>query len=589
MPSSFRLLLLALAGAAGAFAAALPADAPVLPLDGLKPGMKGEVWTVFKGTEPEPFSVEVTGVVRNALGPGKSLILCELTDERVQKMGAVAGMSGSPLYIGGRLAGALSYQVQKFETVRYAGFTPVADLVEVSHKSDQALAAKAAARGQPETRPASKGKPDEALQPLSPVFAFGGLAPLVVDWLAPQFSALGLRVTGLGGHMAAGAATYSGATRSLQPGDAVAVAVTTGDITLAATGTVSYVEGNRVVAFGHPMMGLGDVALPMARSEIVAILPSNLNSLKVANTGEIIGTISQDRLSAVAGELGPAPAMLPVEIAVVRPGEEVKYLRFSAARHPQLTPLVIGAGTAQAVLGSNDAGFSNGARIEANFKFSHGRSVPTASLVSGPQGITQGLTDFVRDIGAVLQNPYEEIIPEAISVRITPLTFNPQTTLENVQLSRTVLSAGTTLEATIGWRDYQGAPSEETVSIPVPAAWQGRNLELVVTNGDTLDRLTGRNGNLTAAQFRSLDALLDLVSLARQPDGLYLAVVESGRIFVDQAAVTRDLPGSYERIANRSDEARYQSRTALEPLWETHRLPGRMVPGTVRRAFRVTD
>jgi hypothetical protein len=337
------------------------------------------------------------------------------------------------------------------------------------------------------------------------------------------------------------------------------------------------------------MMGLGDVALPMARSEIVAILPSNLNSLKVANTGEIIGTISQDRLSAVAGELGPAPAMLPVEIAVVRPGEEVKYLRFSAARHPQLTPLVIGAGTAQAVLGSNDAGFSNGARIEANFKFSHGRKVPTASLVSGPQGITQGLTDFVRDIGAVLQNPYEEIIPEAISVRITPLTVNPQTTLEYLQLSRTVLSAGATLEATIGWRDYQGAPSEETVSIPIPAAWQGRNLELVVTNGDTLDQLTGRNGILTAAQFRSLDALLDLVSQSRQPDGLYLAVVESGRIFIDQAALTRDLPGSYERIASRSDEARYQSRTALEPLWETRRLPGRMVPGTVRRAFRVTD
>jgi hypothetical protein len=158
-----------------------------------------------------------------------------------------------------------------------------------------------------------------------------------------------------------------------------------------------------------------------------------------------------------------------------------------------------------------------------------------------------------------------------------------------LQLSRTVLSAGATLEATIGWRDYQGAPSEETVSIPIPAAWQGRNLELVVTNGDTLDQLTGRNGILTAAQFRSLDALLDLVSQSRQPDGLYLAVVESGRIFIDQAALTRDLPGSYERIASRSDEARYQSRTALEPLWETRRLPGRMVPGTVRRAFRVTD
>ncbi len=582
-----RPVLLVLLSAAALAAATRPAGGPMLPLDELKPGMKGEVWTVFKGTKPEPFSVEVTGVVRNALGPGKSLILCELTDERVQKMGAVAGMSGSPLYIDGRLAGALAYQVQKFETVRYAGFTPAADLVEVSRKSDQTIAAKSAGANPPATRPAATDRADDTLTPLTPVFAFGGIAPVVVDWLAPQFSALGLRVASLGGQMAGSSAHLSD--RKLLPGDAVAVAVTTGDITLAATGTVSYVDGDRVVAFGHPMMGLGEVALPMARSEIVAILPSNLSSLKVANTGEIIGTISQDRLSAVAGELGPAPAMLPVEIAVTRPGEETRYLRFSAARHPQLTPLVIGAGTAQAVLGSNDAGFINGARIEATFAFPHGATVPTTSLVSGPQGITQGLTEFVRDIGAVLQNPYEGIVPTAIQVRVTPLAVNPQTTLEYVRLSHTILSPGTDLEVTVGWRDHQGAPAEETIRIPVPAAWQGRNLELVAANGAVLDQLTGRAGNVTAAQFRSLDALLERVRLAREPDGLYLAVVENGRAFIDQAALTRDLPASYERIANRSDEARYQSRPALEPLWETHRLPGRLIPATVRRAFRVAD
>ena len=181
----FGPILCLLLGAATVAAATRPSGAPLLPLDELKPGMTGEVWTVFKGTEPEPFTVEVTGVVRNALGPGKSLILCELTDERVQKMGAVAGMSGSPLYIDGRLAGALAYQVQKFETVRYAGFTPAADLVEVSRKSDQALAAKAARA--PSTRPAAADRADDTLTPLTPVFAGGGLAPAAIDWLAPQF------------------------------------------------------------------------------------------------------------------------------------------------------------------------------------------------------------------------------------------------------------------------------------------------------------------------------------------------------------------------------------------------------------------
>src|SRR5687768_5788995 len=116
---------------------AQPADAPTIPLDDLRPGQQGVVWTVLQGTQAEPFSVEVTGVLRNALGPGKSLIVCQLTDPRVQHMGAVAGMSGSPLYIDGRLAGALSYQIQRFETVRHAGFTPVADLTEVRQRAEQ--------------------------------------------------------------------------------------------------------------------------------------------------------------------------------------------------------------------------------------------------------------------------------------------------------------------------------------------------------------------------------------------------------------------------------------------------------------------
>lgn len=567
---------------------AQPGPAPVMTLDELQPGMKGEVWTVFQGTQPEPFLVEVTGVVRNALGPGKSLILCQLTDERVQKMGAVAGMSGSPLYINGRLAGALSYQVQKFETVRYAGFTPVADLIEVSRKSDQTIANQAATTQGSLARRTSDHALGDALQPLTPVFTFGGLAPQVLDWLAPQFSALGMRVTGLGGQMTAAASALA-ATRPLQPGDAVAVAVTSGDITLAATGTVSYVEGDRVVAFGHPMMGLGEVALPMARAEIVAILPSNLNSLKVANTGAIIGTINQDRLSAVAGELGPVPVMMPVEIEIVRPGEATQTLRFTAARHPQLTPLVIGAGAAQAVMGSNEAGLTNGVRIQADFVFPDGSSVPTFRLLSGPQGIAQGLNDFVRDITAVLQNPYESTFPSSTKVKVSPLSTNPSATLESVQLSRSVLAPGQALEVTIGWRDYQGAPAQETIPIPVPADWQGKTLEVVVANGVTLDQLTGRANIITSAQLRSFSALLDVVRQYREPDGLYVAVVEGTRLFIDQATSTRELPGSFERIARQSDDTRYLSRAALAPLWETRRLDGRIVTTSVRRPFRVAD
>lgn len=566
-------------------AVAQPANAPLIKLDELAPGMKGEVWTVFRGTKPEPFEVEVTGVVRNALGPGKSLILCQLTDERVQKMGAVAGMSGSPLYVDGKLAGALSYQVQKFETVRYAGFTPIGDLLEVGQKSEIYAAQQAN-----ETGSLTRVHADatDGFRPLSPVFAFGGVAPRVVDWLKPQFAELGLEVSALGGSTTGNESALA-ASGPLRAGDAVAVAIASGDITLAATGTVSYVNGDQVVAFGHPMLSLGNVSLPMARAEIVTILPSNESSLKVANTGEIIGTIDQDRLSAVAGRLGPGPEMIPVEITIASADGGARSLNFRAVRHPQLTPLAIGTGAAQAVLGSNDAGLANGARLLAEFDFEGDESVSTEMLFGGAQGVLQGLGDFARDVSALLQNPYASVFPSAIHVKVVPLEKNPVTTLEYVQLARNSVPAGGTQTITVGWRDFQGNAGREIVSIPIDPAWQGKQLDVVITNGSSLDQLTGRNFVVTAAQLRSFPAYLDYVRQARSSEGLYIAVVESSRVFIDQSTESRDLPDSVARIAQRADQNRYQNRTALNALWETRALTDRLVPGLIRKSFSVDD
>ncbi len=565
---------------------AQPAHAPHMALDDLEPGMTGEVWTVFQGNTPESFAVEVTGVVRNALGPGKSLILCQLTDERVQKMGAVAGMSGSPLYIDGKLAGALSYQVQKFETVRYAGFTPISDLLEVGVQSDKAVLA-----ADP-NNPAiamNESTSEEGIRPLSPVFAFGGVSPQVVDWLAPHFTSLGLNVSALGGQMDTASTRKNWATHPLRAGDAVAVLVASGDITLAATGTVSFVDDQRVIAFGHPMMSLGTVSLPMARSEIVAILPSSQSSLKVANTGEIIGTINQDRLSAVAGRLGPGPEMIPIEIIVDYPDQSSRKLNFSAAKHTQLTALAVGAGAAQAVLGSNDAGITNGVHLQAEFVFTDGISVNTTAILSGPQGISQGLGNFAKDVGTLLQNPYAEVYPERIRVRVVPLEYNPLTTLEYVQLSRQEVAPGETINVTIGWRDYQGTQGREVLAVPMQAEWVGKKLEVIVTPGNNLDQLTGRPSSVASAQLRGFDAYLDFVRKARRPDGLAVAVVESARLFIDETSETRNLPGSLSRIAQKADQARYQVRHTVVPLWEKNILPGRLVPGLFRRSFHVSD
>jgi hypothetical protein len=559
-----------------------PVDAALLPLADIKAGQHGEVWTVFSGTQPEAFTVEVTGVVRNALGPGKSLILCQLTDPRVQNMGAVAGMSGSPLYIEGKLAGALSYQIQRFETVRFAGFTPAADLAEVQAKSS--------AQMKPE--PVTVTSPDSGFRALQPVFTLSGLSPGVAELFAPRFAALGLATSALGGNESSSSENQKTNTKNslpLQPGAAVSVALATGDITLAGTGTVSSVTGNKLTAFGHPMLSLGEVDLPLCAADIVTILPSSMQSIKVANTGAVIGTISQDRLSAVSGTLGAGPAMTNVEVNVTAPNSPSRVLHFAVARQQQLTPMLVAAGVTQAIMGANDAGLANGFRLTSNVQFPLAEKLATKTIYSGPQGFQQGLSDFVQGLAANLQNPYAKTFPDQVSFTVEPLTENPTVTLDLFQLSRTTARPGETVQATLGWRDYQGAAHRETIDLVVDGAWAGKKLEVILAPGRALDELTGRPRTVAAAELRSFDAYLTALRDDRPNDGLCLAVVEQAEIFSDQTVATPEAPGSIERIARAADEARFHKRDAVLPLWERHVLPGKLSPTVVRRPLRIVE
>ena len=580
--SSFALLLVC----ATSGAATPPSGGAALPLAELAVGDQGEVWTVFQGTKPEPFSVEVAGVIRNALGPGKSLILCRLTDPRVQAMGAVAGMSGSPLYIRGRLAGALSYQVQRFETVRYAGFTPVADLEEVALRlSEPPLVPIPLQQSDPidaGTRSARDGA--AILQPLLPVFTLSGLAPSVADHFAPLLRALGLATTALGGSGSGTDAKPPASAVGLSPGDAVAVALAVGDITIAGTGTVSRVDGRRITAFGHPMLGIGDVALPLCASEIVAILPSNLNSMKVSNTGPIIGTLLQDRLSAVAGELGPGPELIPVVVETAH-----RSLRFSVARHPQLAPLATAMGVTQAVQGTNDAGFAEGFRILTRVDFPGHKPLEMAMLYPGPQGFAAGLDEFLQKLNACLQNPFERTFPRSVHIRIERLRQRPWAYLDQVQPSSTRPRAGDTISVLLSGRDHQGGALEESVSLSIPPAWMGRSLELVVLNGRDLDRATGQAASLSANDVRSFASYLDGLRSFRRPDGLYVAILERASALLDQNDQLVGAPGSIERITQANLDTRYGRQDVATPLWEQHVMPDRLISIQVRRPFSVSE
>jgi hypothetical protein len=584
------LLALCLTASAAFRACAQPASAETLPLSEVRAGQTGEVWTVFQGTKPEPFSVEVTGIILNALGPGKSIILCRLTDPRVRDMGAVAGMSGSPLYIGGKFAGALSYQLQTFETERFAGFTPAADMSEVSDRVGADLPAEAPAAG-PEPPAGAPAGADQAFRPMRPVFALGGVSPRTSAIMAPQFAALGIGVTSLGGSSQGQEEPLTAAQAAatvLHPGDAVSVALSTGDITLAGTGTVSRVDGNRIVAFGHPMLGLGDVQYPMCSADVVAILPSNLESTKVAHIGPVIGCISQDRLSAVSGVLGPGPAMTDVEVLSPH-GTAERTIRFQVVRQRQVAPMIMLAGVVEAIFGSNDSELSEGFRIVSTVTFSPTQEISRETVYAGQQGFVEGLVEFLTSMTAELQNPFEKALPRSVLFRIEPLDVNPSVTVERFEVSRTTVRAGETLQVTLGWRNYQGSEGTSTIDVPVDPSWAGKTLEVIAAPGRVLDELTGHGHAFHPGQLRSFDAYLDAMRDNRPEDGICIAVVEKSALFFDQAKAAQDTPASIERIASQADPARYQRQNALVPLWETHVLPGKVSAVQTARTVRVVE
>ena len=314
-----------------------------------------------------------------------------------------------------------------------------------------------------------------------------------------------------------------------------------------------------------------------------------MQSVKIANTGPVIGTIEQDRLSAVSGTLGRGPAMTSVEVTVNPLRGAPRKLNFQVARQQQLTPALVAAGVSQAILGSNDGGLANGFRLSSNIAFPASPKLAFQTLYSGPQGFAQGLQEFVQGLAANLQNPYAKTFPDHVSFTIEPLESNPAVTLDLFQLSRQRAEPGQTVQATLAWRDWQGDAHRETIDIAIDPSWTGKKLEVVLAPGRALDELTGRPRVIAASELRSFDAYLAAMRDDRPTDGVCIAIVERATLLTDQTVGTPEAPGSIERIARRADEARFRRRDALLPLWEKHLLAGKLLNTVVRRPLAVAD
>src|SRR5216683_4501620 len=339
-----------------------------IPVSAIHAGMHGVAYTVFQGTKPESMGVEVLGILKNANGPKGDIILVRLSGEKAEYTGVVAGMSGSPVYLDGKLAGALAFRIGEFSKEPIAGVTPIADMLEIN-ALDRSPAEEAAARpaangmggdiagrtgspGDGPRQPGPEGTQGFAnyLKPIETPLVFNGFSEDTVHRFASQFASAGIVPV-----MGAGSVSDAKQPEPLEPGSAVSAVLVRGDMDIEATCTVTYIDPQHLLACGHPLLQFGAVDLPMNKAQVLATLPSPLNAFKIVNTTEAAGAFVQDRHTGIMGVFNKQPQMIPVTLTI-NGGAATKEFHYEVLNNARLSPVAIMATVFNALHGVNEYG-----------------------------------------------------------------------------------------------------------------------------------------------------------------------------------------------------------------------------------------
>ena len=503
--------------------AAFAQSKEILPLDQVRAGMQGYAYTIFAGDQVEKFDLEVIGVMPNFLGPRQSIILVQLKGPKVERTGVVAGMSGSPVYLDGKLAGALSLKLGIFTKDPIAGVTPIEDVVRPTAQSaaqqfpitlDTAVAQKSVAAFSLPT--------GSALAPIETPLVFSGFQSATLQQFAPQIQSYGF-VAAQGGISAPRPEDAH-----LVPGDMAGMVLVQGDASINSACTVTAVQADRVFLCGHPFLNLGNVQLPMARSRVLTTLSSDLASTKIVNVGGSIGTITGDHLTAVTGTLGAPPAMIPLDLTVLTAIGEKK-LHFDVVNHPKLTPLLV-AITAFNGLTQN-AIYGEGTTLHLTGEIRlHGHPAvqientyaPGDALV--PDGLPIAIS--VQSIFTRLfANTFEVPDVERIALHVESVPGRQSFTIDSAWLEKGEAAPGETLRVRVLLHPYRGAARVEETTLRVPdQIARGATLRILVTDGDTLNRASRGFAFGGSSGPSGLDQLIAVLNRERRNDRLYVGL-----------------------------------------------------------------
>jgi hypothetical protein len=555
---------LALVAAVGVIAAPSQRQ-PFFPIDEIRPGMVGIGRTVFAGETIEDFRANVIGVLRNVLGPRRDLILARLEGGPLATTGVIQGMSGSPVYIDGRLVGAVSYAIGSFPKEPFAGITPIAEMTAAVDGSAPRTTSDLA--GPWPTEPAEVfarlGRlTQRVLAPLGP--RLPGLrvdGPASLADLAPRLRPIGAAMVMSGFDpvvdrelrqaLSVGAADGQGprggaeTATGLRPGDPVGMSLVHGDLEMGATGTVTHVDGQRVYGFGHPFLNLGPTAYPMTRAHIFTVLPSLDSSMKIASLGPVIGTMSQDRSVAVGGVLGAGPRELEVNVTLTSDRAPERKFQYFVLHDQILTPIFSYVSIFNSIVSYERQAGAVSVTASGTVSFGTNGAVQIDDAFTGDTASAAASAAIVAPVGAAFANEFRSVLPEKIDVSLRVSEQQESKTIERVWLDTTRPKLGATYTLQVLLRDFRGGT--ETVSLPVTMPTQASGpVTLLVGDASTLTTLEQRE--LRPGKATTWQALLAQLNATRRNNRLYVRLITSSAGTVVGGETLPALPPSVRSV-----------------------------------------
>ena len=492
----------------------------VFPLKDIRAGMRGTGKTVFSGDRVEDFQVEILGVLENT-GPKQSLILARLSGGPLEHTGVMQGMSGSPVYVDGKLIGAVALAFP-FAKDPIAGIRPIEEMLNADAG---AVAIRARLSNFADGFPAAvvTGFGDTRMTEVATPLSLSGFTAAAVEQFAPQLRRLGLEPR-QGISTGGSPENRMGDRARLQPGSMISVELMTGDMSAGADGTVTAIDGDKIYAFGHRFLGVGPASIPFTRSEVMALLATVNTSFKISSARELMGVISQDRNTAVTGTLGKRAVMLPLDLDVKRAGRGPESYHMQIVNDPLLSPFLLQMALFSAIDSTERATGAATIAVNGAIEF-EGRSQPVKIRnIYTADGGTAAQTALATAVSLsyLMQGGFDELKVKRISLQLEAFETKKEMNISQVYLSRKEGKPGEVIELTVQFDGPNGAGVTRSVPYQIPAGMGAGTLSFTVADGT---QTTVQELRLIAGETpHSADQLIATVNRLRASDKAYVRV-----------------------------------------------------------------